>query len=119
MNINSLLGEKKQEYDRLIENADALGFAAFRNSITEQEYIDLYNSFERGQIMKQKALVNDLEKLGHSMAMQYGNDMLDAYNADDELAIVEILVDLSEGELLLSMRGLPDNVVDYVSSLNS
>ena len=119
MDIDSLLGEKKQEYDRLIENADALGFAAFRNEITEQEYIDLFGTFERGQIGHKKALVRDLEKIGHSQAAQYREHLARAASHDDELWIAELLGELSESELTLVMRGLPDNVVDYVSSLNS
>ena len=111
------IDEQKIEYDRLIEASDALGFAAFRNSITEQEYIDLYNSFERGHIMKQKALANDLEKLGHRDALHYGDCLVDAVASDDELFIAELLGELSESELTLVMRGLPDNVVDYVESI--
>jgi hypothetical protein len=91
--------KKFESYYKLINDEDPIGLYLFLKSLSEEEKIELHNSFERGKKTSGKALASDLETDGFTYLQKLEEHMA----LDDSLGAAEIVNELSPlGRLFLS-----------------
>jgi len=84
----------KTIFEGLIADNDALGLFVFSRQIDEQDFIDLYNDFPRGDKVRMKHLVNALCAMGFCMVDEYKEIL----SSDDDLAIAQVEEELTAEE---------------------
>lgn len=81
---------EKNYLDRFIETGDAIRYLAWWVTLDDQKKNDLYNSFEKGQITKNKERMKSLENEGRIMIENCAEHLREAIQADDDAGILEI-----------------------------
>mgnify|MGYP005990388563 CR=1 FL=1 len=97
--LPSYTAEQKNRFDSLIESGDSLGMFLFIQSVRDENqsiYMALYNSFEKGRITKNKAIVAEMEKSGASELREYIRAIIDGINAGDDAAVAEMVMELDQ-----------------------
>ena len=83
--------QEHEQYMEALHRKDWHSFAILRHKFSEQQWIALYNSFEKGHKVEGKKLSTELEKTCNneleSIAVQLG----EAIDSDDDTAISEIV----------------------------
>lgn len=86
----SYTDQEKQFLDRFIETGDATRYLAWWVTLDDQKKNDLYNSFEKGQITKNKERMKSLENEGRTMIDNCAEHLREAIQSDDDAGILEI-----------------------------
>lgn len=94
--LNEFTAEQKKHFDHLITKSDAMGMAVFMSSMDHGVQTALYNSFEKGTITKYKNIVSKLEMDGRKQIEDIKQVIIDAAQTGDDLAVKELLPDLSQ-----------------------
>lgn len=110
--------DQKGFFDQLIENSDSLGMLIFKRSIEETVFTNLYHSFEKGTKGKYQQVVDALYLEGEKQAKEYANMLVEAVDKDDNLAVAEIKEELSEEEMELVIKDLPEPVIAFVQAVD-
>ncbi len=97
---------EKEMMDRLIVKSDATGFLAFWSKLSEQKQNDLYNSFEKGQITKNKQIIDKLISDAHKHINKYITGIKEAIENQDFTGLVELRDEIKEHEKGLIAKGL-------------
>ncbi len=94
--ITEFTGEQKSYYDQMIENSDGLGMLAFKESIEEALWINLYHTFEKGTKGKYQRIVDDLVVAGANTLADITTAIQDGLNDGDDSAVKELVDDVSD-----------------------
>lgn len=113
--------DTKEYFDQLISQQNGLGMFCLQvilNDKNDGVWTNLYNSFEKGQIGKFKQIVKDLETKGFVIVTEIREALILAVDAQDDLAVKELVMDLSADELNVVLRGLEHNYVSAINEIN-
>lgn len=89
---------EKEFYDNLISSNNALGMYVFQQTTDATINSSLYNSFERGTIVRFKGIVDELYNKGASAFEDYINVYQEAKHNGDDAAIKQIRLEISDEE---------------------
>lgn len=81
---------QKEQFDKLIEDNNALDFYVFVNSIDAGVWTSLYNSFPKGKKTKMKQQANRLEADGMEVFNQYMDQMVERIESEDREGLLEL-----------------------------
>lgn len=112
--IRQFTGEQKNYFDSLISSNDDLGMFAFSQTIEEGAWISLYHSFPKGEKGKYRDVVNSLVASGRENMVLLRSLLEDATEAEDDLAIKEVVEETSQDVLSYAYRELDDQVKAFV-----
>ena len=115
--IEAPTNAKKEYFDSLIEHSNATGMAAFRSSIDEAEFFELYNSFEKGAKVKYKAIVDELTTNGLDKLKSTAEAINEASAQSDDIGVNENLEGWTEDEMALISTFLSDEAVSFMRSI--
>ena len=87
---------QKQRLDFLLKAGDAIEFCLFWRSLTEEARDSLYNSFEKGQKMKAKARIDEMDKQGLATLGELKDALIEAVEKNDDVLLLENIEGLSE-----------------------
>ena len=107
--------EEHAEYMRLFNSGKGLEFYLMRRRTTEDVWNALYNSFEKGTKVKNKAIADDLEKSGIAIILQYVEMTIGFKGQDDSSAAAEAVRELTDEELKLVTEQLNQEENDWLS----
>lgn len=110
---------RKEYFDNMIEKSDATGMAAFRASIDESEFFSLYNSFEKGNKVKYKAIVDELTTNGLDTLKTISEAINEAAAQSDDIGVNENLEGLTAEEMTLVSTWLSPEAVSFMRSIES
>ena len=79
--------EQKEKFTALLNDGDSLGMYVMEHTIPRSAWIDLYNSFEKGEKGKMKAKVDALTAQG----LDIKDSLVEAIQRDDTLAVHELI----------------------------
>jgi hypothetical protein len=116
--LGQYTAETKEYFDQLISTQNALGMFVLQVTLNDKNdgsWVNLYNSFEKGSIGKFKAIVKDLESKGFVIVTELRDALIYSLNQQDDMAVKEIIQDLSADELNIVLRGMD---TDYVRTIN-
>jgi phage RecT family recombinase len=116
--LGQYTAETKEYFDQLISTQNALGMFVLQVTLNDKNdgsWVNLYNSFEKGSIGKFKAIVKDLEAKGFVIVTELRDALIYSLNQQDDMAVKEIIQDLSADELNVVLRGMD---TDYVRTIN-
>lgn len=82
--------EQKKAFDVAISGKEILGILEIKASVSEDAYIDLFNSFEKGNKTNGKNLARDLEREGFAAVEAYQQQLTDCANNDDQPGVEEL-----------------------------
>ena len=116
--IKEFTADQKAYFDQLIETANATEMAAFRSSLEEQVFTNLYHSFVKGTKGKYQAIVDDLAVNGLNQLREISDKLNDLAAANDDLGIAEIIGELSDNEMNVVNSFLTDDAIGIIQSLN-
>ena len=88
--------EQHNEFLSLIRAGDAIGLHVFTKTLSTDEYIALFNSFEAGHKVADKKKLNELAKEGREQFEEVRNRLIELSERDDTHGIAEIMETLSE-----------------------
>lgn len=116
--------EEKEELDRIIEEKDSMAAVVMSRKLSPEVMIALHNSFEKGQITKNKKAINEITQAGwdifHGIA-----DIVKCRGAEDgeqehhDDAVLEEVNELSDDEKIVLAGLLEPSDIDYLKDLNS
>jgi len=115
--IEPAKNEQKEYFDQLIVNNDATGMAAFRSSIDEGIFQDLYNSFESGGKVRYKAIVDALLVDGINKLKDVSEAINEASAQSDDIGVSENLDGWTEDEMTVIDNLLTDEARSFIRSL--
>jgi len=96
--LTQFTANEKELFDQMITGDDALGMYILSQTTSAQVMASLHNSFEKGSIVKYKAIVNDMLDQGRSMFCDYQN------NYDPEQDIDQFQGEVSDEAYALIME---------------
>ena len=100
----SYTDKQKRAFDAMIEAGDSLGIALLEQSANAQQWVDLYNSGDKGRKMKVKQAADALHKEGKA-TMQY---ITDAIEKNDSLMAIEALEGALPGTAKMAQAHWPE-----------
>lgn len=109
--------EQHAEFMELLRKGDALKFYMMRLSLPDHVWIALYNSFEKGQKVKNKEAASELEKQGIAQFNDIKDAIHDAVSADDRGAVEEVLSELDSDERDFVIKNLSPEAVEYIQAM--
>ncbi len=109
--------EQKKHFDYLIQSNDGMGMFCFIESITEGDYISLYNSFKQGEKGKYKSVVDSLQESGRAQLGDCRAVIEEAARNGDELGVKELTEDLSKEAVDYILDNTDDETRQFVQSL--
>jgi len=98
--------EQKSAFDTLLAGDDPMAFWLFQQGMSDETKIALHNSFEKGQITKQKKLAGDMEGKGSVMFSELNQALIDHIESGDTGGIHEVVEELGDKGKVLAFRGL-------------
>lgn len=98
--------EQQMRYMQLLEEGKALDFYALRFALTEDDWIELYNSFKPGLKVANKKRAAELEIAGSRAFGECLTELRELIEAGDDLGVTEILDELSPEARALASRRL-------------
>jgi len=107
--------EEHAEYMNLFNAGNGLEFYLMRRRTVEDVWNALYNSFEKGAKVKNKAIADDLEKSGIDTILEYVNLVQDFCGLQDPGAAAETVQELGDEELKLVTEQLNQEEIDWLS----
>jgi len=107
--------EEHAEYMNLFNAGNGLDFYLMRKRTSEDVWNALYNSFEKGTKVKNKAIADDLEKSGIAIILEYVSLVQEYKGSDDEGSAAETVSELSDEELKLVTEQLNQEEIDWLS----
>ena len=90
-----------------MNNIIQLAFWLYLQSLSDDKKVALHNSFEKGQITKQKKLAGEKEKAGSLLFSQLKDEMVDHIENSDYHGLHEIGLELGEYGKKLAFSQLP------------
>jgi|TARA_R110000824_G_scaffold330042_1_gene516794 recombination protein RecT len=112
--ITKFTADQKDYYDDLVSSNDDLGMFAFSQTIEEGAWISLYHSFPKGEKGKYRDVVNSLVASGRESMVLLRSLLEDATEAEDDLAIKEVVEETRQDVLSYAYRELDDQVKAFV-----
>lgn len=112
--MSQFTAEQKKHFDHLITKSDAMGMAVFMSSLDHGVQTALYNSFEKGTITKYKQIVTKLEMEGKSLIEDIRVAVSESAELGDDLAVKELLPELSQEVTDWLMARLSDEARRFV-----
>ena len=112
--ITKFTADQKDYYDDLVSSNDDLGMFAFSQTIEEGAWISLYHSFPKGEKGKYRDVVNSLVASGRENMVLLRSLLEDATEAEDDLAIKEVVEETRQDVLSYAYRELDDQVKAFV-----
>ena len=92
--------EQQQAFIGFIETEDALGLYLMSRWIGQEVYIDLFNSFPKGQKSSGKAAARNLEKSGKTLF----DACVEAIDKEEKLALLELYGEDRDGQFNALMK---------------
>ena len=105
--------QQKQAFDQLISDGDGIGIRLMQLVLDESSYINLYNSFQKGEKVKMKARVDELNNQGF-IALKSIEESL---SIGDSTLAVESIDGISHTGKALLRRHLGREGVDNLNTL--
>lgn len=109
--------EEKARFDSYIKQNNGLEMFFLSKELTESAWIALYNSFDKGTIVKNKENVNELEKDGRERFNSLLVDMAALVEDEDVDAILEILNECTEWQRGFILASLPPAAENYCTTV--
>ena len=88
--------EQKDEFDLLVATEDGLGLIAFEKAVGVDIFTNLYNSGEKGKIVKLKDSVKAIQKAGWAELKETVVQCTECIDNDDYLGFQEIVSEISD-----------------------
>jgi len=109
--------EEHAEYMKLFNGGNGLEFYLMRRRTSEDVWNALYNSFEKGKKVANKATADDLEKHGIACMQDYALQITDGSVSGDTSTVEELVLELSEQEMGLVIEHLNPKEILLIESL--
>ena len=114
--------EQKQELDRIIKDEDAMGALVMSRTLSAEVLTDLFNSFEKGHISKNKQALRDITKAGWDIlegvaqvVKRRGANVGEQEEHDD--VVQEEIADLTKEEKKILCGLLDKDDIEYLTLL--
>ncbi|KKK60079.1 hypothetical protein LCGC14_3027920, partial [marine sediment metagenome] len=111
--------DQKGYLDQLIESSNATGMAAFRTSLEEGVWTSLYHSFPHGEKGKYQKIIESLAAKGLDALKGYAEKIEIAVQANDDLAVNEIIGELAEDEVSFVANLLSEEAVGFMREVTT
>ena len=116
-NIRDFTLEQKAYLDQMIEKSDSTGMAAFRSSLDEGVFTNLYHSFEKGTKGKFQGIIDKLVSEGMDELKSCSETINEASQANDDVVILEAIGERSEEEMSVIKNFLSDDALGIIKEL--
>ena len=111
--------DQKGYLDQLIESSNATGMAAFRTSLEEGVWTSLYHSFPHGEKGKYQKIIESMAAKGLDALKGYAEKIEIAVQANDDLAVNEIIGELAEDEVSFVANLLSEEAVGFMREVTT
>jgi len=108
---------EKEMMDRLAVKGDSVAFHAFWSKLGEQKQNDLFNSFEKGRITKNKEIIRRLDSEGKTKVDKYVSEIKEAFENQDVTYLIQLKSGMSEQEKVLVAKHLTKEQVIQLKEL--
>jgi len=109
--------EEHAEYMKLFNAGNGLEFYLMRRRTSEDVWNALYNSFEKGTKVKNKAVADGLESEGIAIIQDYACQVIEGSANGDTSTIEELVSELTEQETTLLIEQLDQKEIELINSL--
>lgn len=105
--------EEKEAFDLILENDDYMGAVVMQQTMSVDVYTALFNSFDKGEITKNKNRVRDLCKRG----WEEFNNIVNQIEVGEDSTVLESTGELSDQEKKVLWKLLNEEQQDYLKGL--
>jgi len=109
--------EQYKEYMQLHAGSDPVAFYMMRLRTDEEGWNALYNSFAKGEKVKNKAIADELEREGIETINGYAGIIIESMGVNDESSALELISELTEQEYSAVTNLLQPQEIQWVESI--
>lgn len=115
--ISQYTADQKGYLDQLIESNNAPGMAAFRNSVEEGVFQNLYHSFPKGEKGKYQKIIDNLVAKGMDELKGTADKIEQAAAKADDMGVKELIEELPEDEMGFVAGLLSDETAAFLREI--
>jgi recombination protein RecT len=117
--IGQYTADQKALFDSLIEKSDGIGMFTLQRTIDESTFTNLYHSFPKGKKGFYQGIVDKLLQSGNNSIVDCVQAIRDGAQTGDDMAVTEILSDLSQDTVNIIIERLTASEAAFVRGISN